>query len=159
MRPSTVGIDPLHPARWFVTFQSGNRMTHSMSKSLDRRRCGSTACIGHWGGAPAEVRAARSRRRVPILVSHSLTPFYKPARAPTGVWGMGYRCEVVDGDADTIAVAPSSQVYEIAEVSQRLSLGIEAGGEISLLTGSRFPETWFEWRLVQGDDGSVGDGN
>jgi hypothetical protein len=81
---------------------------------------------------PTEVRAALGTGRVPLLINHSLTPFYKPGQSPTGVWGMGYRCESVGAAADTIAVAPGSRKYRVADLSQRLSLGIKAGGEISL---------------------------
>lgn len=80
---------------------------------------------------PAQVRASLGAA-VPVLLAHGMTPFYKPGLKPTGVWGMGYRCEVDEQRCATVVLFPASRKYDVIEVAQRLSFGLKAGGEIGV---------------------------
>lgn len=78
---------------------------------------------------PADIRAALGAT-VPVLLAHGMTPFYKAGQSPIGVWGMGYECRVANKKCDTVAVAPESRKYDVATVTQQMSFGIKAGGQI-----------------------------
>jgi hypothetical protein len=80
---------------------------------------------------PAELRASLGAS-VPLLLSHGMTPFYKAGRKPSGVWGMGYRTLVDDKRCATVAVFPASRKYDVINVSEQVSFGIKAGGEIGI---------------------------
>ncbi len=80
---------------------------------------------------PANLQASLGAN-FPLLVSHGMTPFYKAGRKPSGVWGMGYRTVVDDDRCSTVAVFPASRKYDVIHVSEQVSVGIKAGGEISL---------------------------
>jgi|SRR6267378_480127 len=86
---------------------------------------------------PEHIQASLGAN-VPVLLFHNLTPFYKPGRRPTGIWGMGYQCKVNDQRCATVALFPVSRKYDVIHVSEQVSLGIAAGGEI----GIREPEVF-----------------
>jgi hypothetical protein len=86
---------------------------------------------------PAELRAALGAS-LPLLVSHGMTPFYKAGHRPTGVWGMGYRALVDDQRCNTVALFPASRRYDVIKVSESLSFGIKAGGEIGFSEVPKF---------------------
>ena len=68
----------------------------------------------------------------PVLISHSVTPFYRPNVTPTGIWGMGYEVTLHDIDASTISVFPASQMDEVARLRQDISIGLNVGGTLAL---------------------------
>jgi hypothetical protein len=76
--------------------------------------------------------AAALGARVPLLICHGLTPFYKGGRRPTGVWGFGYSARLVGVDGDTVAFQPSSELIEMVKVDQEVKLGLDVGGSLSL---------------------------
>jgi hypothetical protein len=80
---------------------------------------------------PAQLQAGIGDG-TPVLVCHGMTPFYKPGRRPTGVWGMGYRSELNEPRCSSVAVFPESRKYDVIETSQVLSCGIKLGGEIGI---------------------------
>lgn len=81
---------------------------------------------------PADLRAALGAR-VPILLCHGMTPFYKGGQRPTGVWGMGYQAALVGVEGDTVGFLPRSELLEVAAVDQEVTVGLEAGGGFSLV--------------------------
>ena len=76
--------------------------------------------------------AAALGARVPLLICHGLTPFYKGGRRPTGVWGFGYSARLIGVDGDTVAFQPSSELIEVAKVDQDVKLGLDVGGSLNL---------------------------
>jgi hypothetical protein len=80
---------------------------------------------------PVEIRAALGPRTA-IMLCHCITPFYKPGQAPTGAWGMGYTITIKDLDAATVSLSPSDAIKEVATLEQKLNVGIEAAGKLSV---------------------------
>jgi hypothetical protein len=76
--------------------------------------------------------AAALGARVPLLICHGLTPFYKGGRRPSGVWGFGYSARLVGVDGDTVAFQPSSELIDVAKVEQEVTLGLDVSGSLSL---------------------------
>jgi hypothetical protein len=92
---------------------------------------------------PPIIDAALGPRRA-LLLCHAMTAFAPPGQRPAGVWGMGYQVELVDvADANTVALAPDSQVEEIGSVQTKVELGVSVGGKLSLpaaaITGVPLP--------------------
>ena len=80
---------------------------------------------------PDEVKAALGPAR-PLLLCHSVTPFHRPGRNVSSVWGLGYQSRLRDVNADTIGFQPTSAVEEVGSVEQELAFGVGAGGELSV---------------------------
>lgn len=80
---------------------------------------------------PAEISASLGFR-VPVLICHGITPFYKGGVKPTGVWGLGYRAELDGGHAATISLFPGTQATTVAGASQRLRVGLSFSGGLSV---------------------------
>jgi len=77
------------------------------------------------------VRAALGPK-MPILLSHGITAFPAPARKPARVWGLGYDCSIFDVEADTVAVAPSTELLDIASVGANASIEVQLDGGLGV---------------------------
>jgi hypothetical protein len=76
---------------------------------------------------PAAIEAALGPR-LPILLCHGMTPFYKGGQRPTGVWGIGYQATLKEVDAVTVSFLPETRLLEFAKLRQQVTFGLEAGG-------------------------------
>jgi hypothetical protein len=83
---------------------------------------------------PPTVRATLGPTR-PILLCHSVTPFHRPGRRVSEVWGLGYESRVLGIDATTVGFQPMSSVHEVGQVGQEISVGLSAGGELHVPDG------------------------
>ncbi len=66
----------------------------------------------------------------PILLSHGITAFHKMGRRPRAIWGMGYQATVVDVEARTIDVTPTSEHITVGSLQQNVRLGVTLDGRI-----------------------------
>src|SRR5262249_33869108 len=80
---------------------------------------------------PAELAAALGPKR-PILLTHVVTPLPRNGEVPARVWGLGYEIVILGADADTVSVAPSNEVFKIADLGQSVDLGIDFGGRFGI---------------------------
>jgi hypothetical protein len=81
---------------------------------------------------PADLTAALGPKR-PILLTHVMTPFPRDGNAPARVWSLGYEIVILDVDADTVGVAPSNEVFKIADLGQSVDLAIDFGGRFGIV--------------------------
>ena len=84
--------------------------------------------------APPMLAGALGSTR-PVLLTHTVTPFSIDGRAPSKVWGLGYEMITHGTDANTVAVAPTAEAYQVAEIGQTIALGIGAHGSFALGEG------------------------
>jgi hypothetical protein len=80
---------------------------------------------------PPEISAALGPR-VPILLSHVLTPFPPNGRSPGGVWGLGYEIVVNGIEANTQSVVPNDEVVTAVTVNNETQLGLGLGGGLKI---------------------------
>jgi hypothetical protein len=85
---------------------------------------------------PPELESSKDAGQTPVLVHHSITPFYKAGQAPSGVWGMGYRFEPLTSDCHTVGLAPLTVRNDVLNVSQRLTFGIKLGGSVDVIAAA-----------------------
>jgi hypothetical protein len=69
--------------------------------------------------------------RTPILLSHAVTAFPAPGKPPR-VWGIRYASSLFDVDANTVDLAPTSELLDILGVDATAELGISLGGELEV---------------------------
>lgn len=81
--------------------------------------------------ADPNVLAALGPNR-PILVSHGITAFHKMGRRPRAIWGMGYQATVVDVEARTVDVTPTSEHITVGSLQQDVRLGVTLDGRIEV---------------------------
>lgn len=94
---------------------------------------------------PAEMAAALGPKR-PILLTHVVTPFPRDGEEPARVWSLGYEIVILDADANTVSVAPSNEVFKVAELGQFVDLGLDFGGRLGIAQGP--PGTGMALRAV-----------
>jgi hypothetical protein len=70
--------------------------------------------------------------KVPVLLSHGVTAQPAPGRKPAKVWGMGYKVELFDVQADTVDVQPSTELLDIATVGAEASVDIGLDGSLEV---------------------------
>lgn len=71
-------------------------------------------------------------RKFPVLLSHGVTAQPAPGRKPAKVWGMGYKVELFDVQADTVDVQPSTELLDIAKVGAEASVDIHLDGSLEV---------------------------
>ncbi|MDP1586605.1 MAG: hypothetical protein Q8M07_02580 [Prosthecobacter sp.] len=80
---------------------------------------------------PPGIAASLGPRR-PILLNHLVTPFAADGNPPGRVWGLGYEFVAHGIEASTVSVVPDNEVMKIAEVGQKVDLGLELGGRVGI---------------------------
>jgi hypothetical protein len=73
---------------------------------------------------PDPMIVAALGKKVPVLLSHGVTPQPLPGRKPARVWGMGYKVELFDVKADTVDIQPSTELLDVATVGAEASVDI-----------------------------------
>ena len=68
----------------------------------------------------------------PILLSHGITAFHRMGRRPRAIWGMGYQATVVDVEARTVDVTPTSEHITVGSLQQDVRLGVTLDGRIEM---------------------------
>jgi hypothetical protein len=68
----------------------------------------------------------------PILLSHGITAFHKMGRRPRAIWGMGYQATVVDVEARTVDVTPTSEHITVGSLQQNVRVGVTLDGRIEV---------------------------
>lgn len=85
-----------------------------------------------WGKSVPDTIAATLGPRRPILLNHVVTPFAKDGHAPGGVCSLGYEIVLHGVDANTVSVVPNDEVLKIGKVGEKVELGLDLGGSVSI---------------------------
>jgi hypothetical protein len=81
---------------------------------------------------PDPMIVAAWGKKSPVLLSHGVTAHPAPGRPPAKVWGMGYKVELFDVQADTVALQPSTELLEIAQVGAEATVDIALDGSLEI---------------------------
>lgn len=68
----------------------------------------------------------------PILLSHGITAFHKMGRRPRAIWGLGYQATVVNVEARTLDITPTSEHLTVGSLEQDVRLGVTLDGRIEV---------------------------
>ena len=81
---------------------------------------------------PDPMIVAAFGKKVPVLLSHGVTAQPAPGRKPAKVWGMGYKVELFDVQADTVDIQPSTELLDVATVGAEASVDIGLDGSLGV---------------------------
>lgn len=70
--------------------------------------------------------------KVPILLSHSVTAFPAGSGHPPRVWGIRYQSRLLDVDARTVSVQPTTELIDVVRVGAQADIEVGLGGELSV---------------------------
>ena len=79
---------------------------------------------------PAHIMAALGAKR-PVLLCHTVTPFYKPGRNPSGVHSIGYSTQVEGQSCRTVDLFPHSRLVKVLDLEQQVTFGLSLAGEFA----------------------------
>jgi hypothetical protein len=80
------------------------------------------------GAGESTWKDVLGQNRVPILVRHGVTPFFAPGARPRAVYALGYQA-TIEEDAETIDVAPTTQMLEVGSIDQQVTFSLSSGGK------------------------------
>jgi hypothetical protein len=83
---------------------------------------------------PDPMIVAGFGKKFPVLLSHGVTAQPAPGRKPAKVWGMGYKVELFDVQADTVDLQPSTELLDIATVGAEAKVDIALDGSLEVPT-------------------------
>jgi hypothetical protein len=83
---------------------------------------------------PDPMIVAGLGKKIPVLLSHGVTAQPTPGRKPAKVWGMGYKVELFDVQADTVDLQPSTELLDIATVGGEASVDLALDGSLQVPT-------------------------
>ena len=145
-----LALDGREPTRSDSWERAIRRMT-SRVPSPARSTCSGSG--SDWAEARPDLLAALGPNR-PILLSHGITAFHKMGRRPRAIWGMGYQATVVDVEARTVDVTPTSEHITVGSLQQDVRLGVTLDGRIEVpqaaLAAAEGSRGRPQWRLDRG---------
>lgn len=70
--------------------------------------------------------------RIPVLLSHAVTALPRPGRKPARVWGLGYKVEMYDVDANTVDVQPATELLDVVKVGAEATVDVSLDGSLEV---------------------------